>query len=173
MRRRLNLGCALMSGPRIVLPDEPTVAVDKRSRAHIFDAVRTLRAQGTTILYAHYLEGAENLCYRIAIVDQGQVVACGTLAELLAHSRTTEVIELRLLAPPVTVASVEAIEGVQKVETGAIRIASGVRDAGNPGQINRTVISEHGHDMPTITDWRWDAQERAGARSSSTEGDNA
>jgi linearmycin/streptolysin S transport system ATP-binding protein len=118
MRRRLNLGCALVSGPRLVLLDEPTVAVDPQSRAHIFDAVRKLRVQGTTILYTtHYLEEAENLCDRIAIMDEGQVVACGTLAELLAHSRATEVIELRLLGPPVTVAPVEAVEGVQKVET--------------------------------------------------------
>jgi ABC-2 type transport system ATP-binding protein len=50
-------------------------------------------------------------------MDEGQVVACGTLVELLAHSRATEVIELRLLAPPVTVAPVETVEGVQKVET--------------------------------------------------------
>jgi ABC-2 type transport system ATP-binding protein len=118
MRRRLNLGCALVTGPRLVLLDEPTVAVDPQSRAHIFDAVRTLRAQGTTILYTtHYLEEAENLCDRIAIMDEGQVVSCGTLAELLAHSRATEVIELRLLTAPDTVAPVEAVEGVQKVET--------------------------------------------------------
>jgi ABC-2 type transport system ATP-binding protein len=118
MRRRLNLGCALVSGPRVVLLDEPTVAVDPQSRAHIFDAVRKLRAQGTTILYTtHYLEEAENLCDRIAIMDEGQVVACGTLGELLAHSRATEVIELRLLTPPETVAPVEAVDGVQKIET--------------------------------------------------------
>src|SRR5262249_37674767 len=118
MRRRLNLGCALVSGPRLVLLDEPTVAVDPQSRAHIFDAVRTLRAGGTTIIYTtHYLEEAENPCRRIAIMDEGQVVACGTLAELLAHSRATEVIELRLMAPPTTVAPVEAVDGVQKVET--------------------------------------------------------
>ena len=76
MRRRLNLGCALVSSPRLVLLDEPTVAVDPQSRAHIFDAVRALRARGTTILYTtHYLEEAENLCDRIAIMDEGRVVA--------------------------------------------------------------------------------------------------
>ena len=85
MRRRLNLGCALVSAPRLVLLDEPTVAVDPQSRAHIFDAVRALRARGTTILYTtHYLEEAEDLCDRIAIMDDGQVVACGALPELLA-----------------------------------------------------------------------------------------
>jgi ABC-2 type transport system ATP-binding protein len=118
MRRRLNLGCALVSAPRLVLLDEPTVAVDPQSRAHIFDAVRKLRTRGTTIVYTtHYLEEAEGLCDRIAIMDEGQVVACGSLAELLAHSRATEVIELRLQAAPATVTPVEAVEGVQKVET--------------------------------------------------------
>jgi ABC-2 type transport system ATP-binding protein len=118
MRRRLNLGCALVSAPRLVLLDEPTVAVDPQSRAHIFDAVRKLRTRGTTIVYTtHYLEEAEDLCDRIAIMDEGEVVACGSLTELLAHSRATEVIELRLQAPPATITPVEAVEGVQKVET--------------------------------------------------------
>ena len=117
MRRRLNLGCALVSAPRLVLLDEPTVAVDPQSRAHIFDAVRKLRAAGTTIVYTtHYLEEAEDLCDRIAIMDEGHVVACGTLAELLPLSRATEVIQLRLLHPPETLAPLAAAEGVQKVE---------------------------------------------------------
>jgi ABC-2 type transport system ATP-binding protein len=117
MRRRLNLGCALVSAPRVVLLDEPTVAVDPQSRAHIFDAVRKLRAGGTTIVYTtHYLEEAEDLCDRIAIMDEGRVVACGTLAELLPLARATEVIRLRLLHPPDTLAPLEAAEGVEKVE---------------------------------------------------------
>jgi ABC-2 type transport system ATP-binding protein len=118
MRRRLNLGCALVSEPRLILLDEPTVAVDPQSRAHIFDAVRTLRGRGMTILYTtHYLEEAENLCDRIAIMDEGRIIALGTLAELLAHSHATEVIELRLAKPPVSVAALERMEHVQRVET--------------------------------------------------------
>ena len=117
MRRRLNLGCALVSAPRVVLLDEPTVAVDPQSRAHIFDAVRKLRAGGTTIVYTtHYLEEAEDLCDRIAIMDEGRVVACGTLVELLPLARATEVIRLRLLHPPDTLAPLEAAEGVERVE---------------------------------------------------------
>ena len=118
MRRRLNLGCALVSAPRLVLLDEPTVAVDPQSRAHIFDAVRKLRAGGTTILYTtHYLEEAEDLCDRIAIMDEGRVVAVGTLPELLARSQATEVIELRLVHPLPKLATIEVIEGVEKVES--------------------------------------------------------
>ena len=117
MRRRLNLGCALVSNPRVVLLDEPTVAVDPQSRAHIFDAVRALRARGTTILYTtHHLQEAEDLCDRIAIMDEGRVVACGTLPELLALSRASEVIELRLLQPLETTAAIEAIDGVRTVD---------------------------------------------------------
>src|SRR5262245_1844870 len=117
MRRRLNLGCALVSAPRLVLLDEPTVAVDPQSRAHIFDAVRKLRAAGTTILYTtHYLEEAEDLCDRIAIMDEGRVVAVGTLPELLARSQATEVIELRLVHPLPKLATIEVLEGVEKVE---------------------------------------------------------
>src|SRR5438552_14078860 len=118
MRRRLNLGCALVSTPRLVLLDEPTVAVDPQSRANIFDAVRTLRAQGMTILYTtHYLEEAENLCDRIAILDEGRIIALGTLAELLELSHATEVIELRLARPPLSVAALERMEYVERVDT--------------------------------------------------------
>ena len=118
MRRRLNLGCALVTGPRVVLLDEPTVAVDPQSRAHIFDAVRKLRASGTTIVYTtHYLEEAESLCDRIAIMDEGRVAAAGTLAELLALSHATEVIELRLAHAPTSVGALEGVDGVRKVET--------------------------------------------------------
>jgi len=107
-----------VSSPRLILLDEPTVAVDPQSRAHIFDAVRALRASGTTILYTtHYLEEAENLCDRIAIMDEGRVVASGTLAELLGRSNATEVIELRLLHPLESTAAIEVLDGVRKVET--------------------------------------------------------
>jgi ABC-2 type transport system ATP-binding protein len=117
MRRRLNLGCALVSGPKVVLLDEPTVAVDPQSRAHIFDAVRALRARGTTILYTtHHLQEAEDLCDRVAIMDEGQVVACGTLPELLTMSRATEVVELRLLEPLETLDPLRSLDGVRSVE---------------------------------------------------------
>jgi len=116
MRRRLNLGCALVSGPRLVLLDEPTVGVDPQPRVHIFEAVRRLRAQGVTILYTtHYLAEAEDLCDRIAIMDEGNVVALGTVPELLGLSKTSEVIELRLRQPAPRV-DVSSVEGVQRCE---------------------------------------------------------
>jgi ABC-2 type transport system ATP-binding protein len=117
MRRRLNLGCALVNRPRLLLVDEPTVGVDPQSRAHIFDAVRALRSEGMTIVYTtHYLEEAEGLCDRIAIMDEGRLVALGTLPELLARSHATEVIDLRLSAPATNLAAVERLDGVLRVE---------------------------------------------------------
>ena len=160
MRRRLNLGCALVSGPRLVLLDEPTVAVDPQSRAHIFDAVRALRARGTTILYTtHYLEEAEDLCDRIAIMDEGRVVACGTLPELLALSHATEVIELRLLHPPETVAPLEAVDGVRKVEAvgNEVRIFTTPRAAGAAARLPRR-----------LAPWGRASSARASRRSRST-----
>jgi ABC-2 type transport system ATP-binding protein len=65
--------------------DEPTVGVDPQSRENIFDTIEKLRDQGTTILYTtHYMEEAERLCNHIAIMDEGQIIAMGTLEQLLA-----------------------------------------------------------------------------------------
>jgi len=85
MQRRINLAIALMHRPAFLMMDEPTVGVDPQSREHIFEAIERLRDQGTTILYTtHYMEEAERLCNRIAIMDEGQIIALGTLEQLLA-----------------------------------------------------------------------------------------
>ena len=84
---------------------------------HIFEAVRKLRTQGVTILYTtHYLAEAEDLCDRIAIMDEGNVVALGTVPELLGLSKTSEVIELRLRQPTQRVEGLQSVDGVQRVE---------------------------------------------------------
>src|ERR1043165_5199885 len=83
MKRRINLGCALLHRPRVLLLDEPTVGIDPQARLNILDFIRSLSASGTAILYTtHYLEEAETLCHRIGIIDHGRLLAEGTLAEL-------------------------------------------------------------------------------------------
>ena len=83
MKRRINLGCALLHRPRLLLLDEPTVGIDPQARANILDFIRSLAAQGTGILYTtHYLDEAEALCSRIGIIDHGRLLAEGTLGEL-------------------------------------------------------------------------------------------
>ncbi|MGA2245102.1 MAG: ABC transporter ATP-binding protein [Verrucomicrobiota bacterium] len=83
MKRRINLGCALLHHPQLLLLDEPTVGIDPQARLNILEFIRNLRASGTAILYTtHYLEEAENLCQRIGIIDYGRLLAEGTLGEL-------------------------------------------------------------------------------------------
>ncbi|MEQ9823291.1 MAG: ABC transporter ATP-binding protein [Puniceicoccaceae bacterium] len=83
MKRRINLGCALMHRPRLILLDEPTVGIDPQARANILEFIKKLVAEGVGILYTtHYLEEAESLCDRIGIIDHGRILAEGTLDEL-------------------------------------------------------------------------------------------
>jgi ABC-2 type transport system ATP-binding protein len=84
MKRRLNLGAALVHAPRLLLLDEPTTGVDPQSRNHIFEEVKSLNARGLTVVYtSHYMEEVEALCTRIGILDRGRLVACDTLPGLL------------------------------------------------------------------------------------------
>ena len=85
MKRRLNLAVAVVHDPELLLLDEPTVGVDPQSRNLIFENVRHLREAGKTIVYTtHYMEEAERLCDRVGIVDSGQLLALGTVPELVA-----------------------------------------------------------------------------------------
>jgi len=85
MQRRINMAIALIHQPTVLMMDEPTVGVDPQSRENIFDTIEKLRDDGTTILYTtHYMEEAERLCNHIAIMDEGQIIAMGTLEQLLA-----------------------------------------------------------------------------------------
>lgn len=87
MKRRVNLACGVMHAPRVLLLDEPTVGVDPQSRQRIFEMLGELRDGGTSILLTtHHLDEAEQRCDRIVIVDHGQVVADGTLEQLVQQS---------------------------------------------------------------------------------------
>jgi ABC-2 type transport system ATP-binding protein len=84
MKRRVNIGAALLHKPAVIIMDEPTVGIDPQSRRHILDNVKELNRQGMTVLYTtHYMEEAAELSDHIAIMDQGKVIAYGTHAELI------------------------------------------------------------------------------------------
>jgi len=84
MKRRINLIIGLIHQPKLLLLDEPTIGIDVQTRLNIYEIIKESSSQGTTILYTtHNLQEAEELCHRIAIMDQGKILAVGTLDELI------------------------------------------------------------------------------------------
>ncbi len=97
--RRLNIACGIAHKPRLIIMDEPTVAVDPQSRNRILEGILELNRQGSTIIYtSHYMEEVEQICSRIAIIDHGQVLATGTTEELKNMIKTGETITLEAIA---------------------------------------------------------------------------
>ncbi|NLA14203.1 MAG: ABC transporter ATP-binding protein [Tissierellia bacterium] len=97
MKRRLNIGAALLHMPDLLIMDEPTVGIDPQSRSHILDTVFKLNDRGITIIYTtHYMEEAENLCSRICIMDEGKIIASGTQQELVELVKEKTQINIKL-----------------------------------------------------------------------------
>jgi ABC-2 type transport system ATP-binding protein len=97
MQRRINIAVGLLHQPEIVFMDEPTVGIDPQSRRNILDMIKDLNGQGMTVLYTtHYMEEAQELSDRIGIIDQGQLIALGTLDELTRLVGQSDVVELSI-----------------------------------------------------------------------------
>lgn len=95
MKRRINIASALLHKPKILFMDEPTAGVDPQSRNRIFEIVKTLNQEGMTIVYTtHYMEEAERLCDKIAIIDNGKIISQGTQTELQKQSNMKEMVEI-------------------------------------------------------------------------------
>lgn len=103
MKRRLNIACAIMHRPKLIIMDEPTVGIDPQSRNHILDSVKTLNKLGSTVIYtSHYMEEVEAICDRVAIMDKGHIIACGTEKELrdkVAHEERI-IVKATNITPP-------------------------------------------------------------------------
>jgi ABC-2 type transport system ATP-binding protein len=117
MKRRLNIGIALLHKPQVIIMDEPTVGIDPQSRRNILDNVKELNQQGMTVLYTtHYMEEAQELSDHIAIMDQGQVIAQGTHDELVKIVGELDRIDLTISAESERVMGQwQATEGVHQV----------------------------------------------------------
>jgi ABC-2 type transport system ATP-binding protein len=91
MKRRLNIACAIMHRPKLIIMDEPTVGIDPQSRNHILESVKKLNKMGSTIIYtSHYMEEVEAISTRVGIMDQGRLVAHGTKEELILQAGLKE-----------------------------------------------------------------------------------
>ncbi len=111
-KQRLAIACALVSDPEVLFLDEPTTGLDPGARRALWDVIGRYKARGrTVVLTTHYMEEAERLCDRIAIVDRGRVAAAGTPAELVAQVGGEEVVEL-VAEPPVPESVLLGLPGV-------------------------------------------------------------
>jgi ABC-2 type transport system ATP-binding protein len=151
MKRRLNLACSLLHAPRLLLLDEPTVGVDPQSRDRIFDAVRELARHGRTILYStHYMEEAERVCDRITIMDEGRIVASGTLRELLQILGMGEIIELSGLGEELGDGGLASIPGIIKIERGERSTRVFVESAARALPAVATVVARSGEKLRAV-----------------------
>ena len=139
MKRRLNIACALVHDPDVLLLDEPTVGVDPQSRNAIFENLEALRDRGTALLYTtHYMEEAERLCDRIVVMDHGRMVANDTLSALLARLPHAEVLELDV---------------GQAVECSGLTTIPGVVDAHEAEGVIHVRLRSIGGDAARVLDW--------------------
>jgi ABC-2 type transport system ATP-binding protein len=139
MKRRLNIACALVHDPQLLILDEPTVGVDPQSRNAIFDNLEQLRAGGKALVYTtHYMEEVERLCDRIVILDHGKLVASDTLQGLYRRLPATETLD---------------IEVDQAIDTAALAQQSGVRSAIQAGNTLTLGVEDLVQGVPTVLTW--------------------
>ncbi len=137
-RQRLALACALVGDPELLFLDEPTTGLDPQSRRQLWDLIESFKARGRSILLTtHYMDEAERLCGRVAIVDHGRVIAEGTPRELIASLRAEHVVEF-------TVGTGAALD------EGGLRRLDGVCDASHRDGTYRLQVSELHRAVPEL-----------------------
>lgn len=150
MKRRLNIGVALLHEPKVLILDEPTVGVDPQSRIAILDGVERLVADGMSLLYtSHYMEEVERVCRRVGIIDHGRVVAEGTRQELV--SRVGESDRIELVVDGDVNAAVEKLRTVDGVTEAVVTGASTVRLLATGGRHLLPAIIATVSDTVTVT----------------------
>ena len=117
MKRRLNIACAIMHDPKIIIMDEPTVGIDPQSRNLILEAVKKLNKKGTTVIYTtHYMEEISAICTKIAIMDHGNIIVTGTEEELKSLISDFNVLEVEIIGDNFNIDGINDVTGVTKFE---------------------------------------------------------
>jgi ABC-2 type transport system ATP-binding protein len=133
MKRRLNIACALVHDPDVLLLDEPTAGVDPQSRNAIFDNLEALKRQGKALVYTtHYMEEAERLADHIVIIDHGHVVASGTLTELYAKLPAAQTLQVDIEGD-IDIGALASLAGVKRAQRSGERIALAMDDLARDG----------------------------------------
>ena len=116
-KQRLALACALVGDPELFFLDEPTTGLDPQSRRQLWELINRFKAEGRTIVITtHYMDEAEQLCDRVAIVDHGKIIALGTPRELIGLVGSEHVVEFRLDSAIADLATLGALPGVTRVK---------------------------------------------------------
>ncbi len=135
-QQRLSLACALVADPELLFLDEPTTGLDPQSRRQIWGVIEAFQKRGRTILLTtHYMEEAERLCGRVAIVDRGKIIASGPPADLVAALDAEHVVEFEVDRPP-------DLEALRRIE--------GVRELGQENSVLRMTVGEVHRAIPRL-----------------------
>jgi len=135
-KQRLAVACALVSRPELLFLDEPTTGLDPQSRRQLWEIIRKFKvAGGSVLLTTHYMEEAERLCDRVAIMDHGKVIALGTPAELIASLGADHVVDFALAEGQAVAGLEEALKALPGVKS--------VRSGPPPAGISLTVAEVH------------------------------
>ncbi|HWW61772.1 MAG TPA: ABC transporter ATP-binding protein [Thermoanaerobaculia bacterium] len=151
-QQRLMIARALSHEPRVIFMDEPTVGLDPQARLALWDILRDLRAQGRTIVMTtHYMEEADQLCDRLAIIDRGKLIAIGTPAELKAQSPGDTVVDLTFDGDAADlVGEAGAIDGVTRAEARGVILRVFSRRAGEVIPAMIAIGEAHGRTVRDI-----------------------
>jgi ABC-2 type transport system ATP-binding protein len=154
-KQRLAVACALVGRPELLFLDEPTTGLDPQSRRQLWEVVNRFRsAGGTVLLTTHYMEEAERLCDRVAIMDHGRVIAEGTPAELIASLGAEHVVEFALAdgaGSALTDAELAALPGVRAVRALAGRVALTVAEVHRTVPALMAILERRGATLSLLT----------------------
>ena len=155
MKRRLNFAAGIVHEPQVLLLDEPTVGVDPQSRVRLLEMVREVATAGACVLYTtHYMEEAESLCDRLAIIDHGRLIAMGTLSELRGRTGGQDLLRLVGHFPAAVGTAVSAMSDVELVTSDeehlVLSVAGGTRRLpelfacvqGSGGEVRETTMTQ-------------------------------
>ena len=150
-RQRLALAVALAGDPELLFLDEPTTGLDPQSRRALWDVVSALNARGRTVfLTTHFLQEAERMCHRVAIVDAGRVVATGKPSELISEHAGAAVLEFRT-QPELTAERLAGLPGLVMHQSHAGLTSLGVRSLPAALPVLSTLAAAHGHALADLS----------------------